>query len=87
MQIRRKRVLTVTCKKNNKLVKAVLKSIQQLDLWCTITLHLYSIIGDLEDNQPVSWSRDATELLISLYEDYEQELEDPRIKRRILGKR
>lgn len=59
-----------------------MKSIQQLDLWCTITLHLYSIIGDLEDNQPVSWSRDATELLISLYEDYEQELEDPRKKKK-----
>uniref|UniRef100_A0A8W8MTI2 Myb/SANT-like DNA-binding domain-containing protein n=1 Tax=Magallana gigas TaxID=29159 RepID=A0A8W8MTI2_MAGGI len=38
--------------------------------------------SDLEDNQPVSWSRDATELLISLYEDYEQELEDPRKKKK-----
>uniref|UniRef100_A0A8W8NVX5 Myb-like domain-containing protein n=1 Tax=Magallana gigas TaxID=29159 RepID=A0A8W8NVX5_MAGGI len=38
--------------------------------------------SDLEDNQPVSWTRDATELLISLYEDYEQELEDPRKKKK-----
>ncbi|XP_062567659.1 uncharacterized protein LOC134229893 isoform X1 [Saccostrea cucullata] len=47
--------------------------------------------SDLEENtvdsQPISWTREATELLISLYEEHEEELENPRNKKKDIWKK
>ena len=59
-------------------------SVEHIHFWSSAISHFSNLVhlGDVEDastnSQPVFWSREATELLIDLYEKHEEALEDSR---------